>query len=94
MAKRYPREFRDDVVRVARQHRAPMTQIAKDFGISSATLFEWIKKADVEEGLRDGVTDADANEMRELKRRNRILEQEVEVLRRATAYFAKDHSPK
>jgi transposase len=94
MAKRYPREFRDDVVRVARQHRAPMAQIAKDFGISNATLFEWMKKADVEDGVRDGMTEADANEMRELKRRNRILEQEVEVLRRATAYFAKDHSPK
>jgi len=94
MAKRYPREFREDVVRVARQHRAPMAQIAKDFGISNATLFDWMKKADVEDGVRPGLSEADANEMRELKRRNRVLEQEVEVLRRATAYFAKDHSPK
>ncbi len=94
MAKRYPPEFRDDVVRVARQHRAPMAQIAKDFGISNATLFEWMKKADVEDGVRPGLSEADANEMRELKRHNRDLEQEVEVLRRATAYFAKDHSPK
>ena len=94
MKKRYPREFRDDVVRVARRRDAPRAQIARDFGISDATLYEWLKKADVEDGVQEGVSEADANEMRELKRRNCVLEQEVEVLRRATAYFAKDHSPK
>lgn len=94
MARRYPREFRDDVVRVARRHEAPMVQIARDFGISDATLYEWMRKADVEDGVREGMSEADAAEMRELKRRNRVLEQEVEILRRATAYFAKDHSPK
>ena len=52
MAKRYPREFRDDVVKVARLHQAPMTQIAKDFGISDATLYEWMKKASIEDGAR------------------------------------------
>jgi transposase-like protein len=94
MAKRYPREFRDDVVRVARRHEAPLTQIARDFGVSEATLYLWKKKADVEDGVREGMSEADANEMRDLRRRNRVLEQEVEILRRATAYFAKDHSPK
>ena len=94
MAKRYPREFRDDVVRVARMRQTSMTQIAKDFGISNATLYEWINKADVDDGVREGLSDTDAQEIRELRRRNRVLEQEVEILRRATAYFAKDHSPK
>ena len=94
MARRYPREFRDDVVRVARRHESPMVQIARDFGISDATLYEWMRRADVEDGVREGMTEVDAAEMRELKRRNRVLEQEVEILRRATAYFAKDHSPK
>ena len=94
MAKRYPREFKEDVVRVARRRDVPLTQIARDFGISQATLHEWMKRADVEDGVRPGMTEADATEMRELKRRNRVLEQEVEILRRATAYFAKDHSPK
>lgn len=93
-ASKYPREFRDDVVRVARRHEAPLTQIARDFGISEQTLYNWMKKADVEDGVRPGLSDADAAEMRDLRRRNRVLEQEVEILRRATAYFAKDHSPK
>ena len=94
MAKRYPKEFRDDVVQVARLHQSPMTQIAKDFGISDATLYEWLKKADVEDGNRPGVTASQAEEMRDLRRRNRVLEQEVEILRRATAYFAKGLAPK
>ena len=94
MAKRYPKEFRDDVVKVARLHQAPMTQIARDFGISDATLYEWIKKADIEDGARPGVTSTQAEEMRDLRRRNRVLEQEVEILRRATAYFAKGLAPK
>lgn len=94
MAKRYPQEFRDDVVKVARLHQTPMTQIAKDFGISDATLYEWLKRADVENGNRPGVTASQAEEMRDLRRRNRVLEQEVEILRRATAYFAKGLAPK
>jgi transposase len=96
MSKRYPREFRDDVVRVARKHEAPRAQIARDFGISDATLYEWLRRADVEDGVRvrPGLSEADAVEMRELRRRNRVLEQEVEILRRATAYFAKDQAPK
>jgi transposase len=94
MAKRYPKEFRDDVVQVARLRQSPMTQIAKDFGISDATLYEWIKRADVEDGVRPGMTEDQAAENRELRRRNRVLEQEVEILRRATAYFAKGLAPK
>lgn len=94
MANRYPIEFRRDVVAVARKHEAPITQIARDFGISDATLHNWLKKADVEDGVRPGLSEKGAAEMRELRRRNRVLEQENEILRRATAYFAKDHAPK
>lgn len=94
MAKAYPAEFRDDVVRVARKHEATMSQIAKDFGISEATLHNWLKKADIEDGARPGLNEAERSELRALKKRNRVLEQEVEILKRAAAYFAKDLSPK
>ena len=52
MAKAYPREFRDDVVGVARKGQAPLSQIAKDFGISEGSLSNWMKKADIEDGNR------------------------------------------
>ena len=90
----YPAEFRADVVRVARKREATLAQIAKDFGISEATLHSWLKRADIEDGIRPGVTSAEAAEMRELKKRNRTLEQENEILRRAAAYFAKELRPK
>ena len=89
----YPKEFRDDVVAVARQGRAPLSQIAKDFGISEGTLSNWLKKADIEDGHRPGLTEADRAELRELKKRNRLLEQENEVLRRAAAYLSQANLP-
>lgn len=90
MAKRYPQEFRDDVVRVARARPAGVSieQIAKDFGISHGSLTNWLKAADVEDGTRPGVTRAESEELRTLKRRLRLVEQENEVLRKATAYLS------
>lgn len=88
MARPYPKEFRDDVVRVARQGDAPLTQIAADFGVSEATVHNWLKRAGVEDGVRPGVTVAESGELRELRKRNRLLEQENEVLRRAAAYLS------
>lgn len=93
MAKQYPKEFRDDVVAVARRRQAPINQIAKDFGVSEASLHNWIKKADVEDGVRPGQTEAERSEVRELKKRNRLLEQENEVLRRAAAYLSQANLP-
>lgn len=57
MPKPFPAEFRRDVVAVARKHEAPISQIARDFGISEATLHNWLKKADIEDGARPGVTE-------------------------------------
>ncbi len=91
--KPYPKEFRDDVVAVARQGEAPLKQIAKDFGISEGCLHNWMKKADVEDGSRPGLTDADRKELREANKRIRLLEQENEVLRRAAAYLSQAQLP-
>ena len=93
--KPYPKEFRDDVVRVAR-NREPgvhLKQIAADFGISESCLTGWMKKADVEDGNKPGLSDADQAENRELRKRVRLLEQENEVLRRAAAYLSQANLP-
>jgi transposase len=94
MPKPFPIEFRGDVVAVARKGEAPVAQIAKDFGISESCLHRWLKLADVDDGVRPGVTTAESAELRDLKKRNRTLEQENEILRRAAAYFAREISPK
>ncbi len=90
MPGKYPQEFREDVGAGARGREpgGTLSQIAKDFGISDQTLINWLKQADVEEGRRPGQTKDDAAEVRELRRRNRLLEQENEVLRRAAAYLS------
>jgi len=93
MGKRYPKEFRDDVVRVARDSDAPIRQIAEDFGISDASLYNWLKQADIDDGKRDGVTSVEAAELAAAKKRIRLLEQENEVLRRATAYLSQANLP-
>ena len=89
----HPQEFRDDVVAVARRGEAPLSQIAKDFGISESCLRNWLRRADVEDGHRPGQSGAESVELRELKRRNRLLEQENEVLRRAAAYLSQANLP-
>ncbi len=95
MPNRYPREFRDDVVAVARQGEAPLKQVAKDFGISESCLTNWLRAADAEDGKRAGATTKDDSaELAELRKRNRLLEQENEVLRRAAAYLSRDINPK
>jgi transposase-like protein len=94
MPKPYPSEFRRDVVAVARKHEAPLSQIAKDFGISKSCLANWLKKADVEDGVKSGVTEKESAELREAKKCIRLLEQEAEVMRRAVAYLSRDVNPK
>lgn len=84
----HPKEFRDDVVAVARRGDAPVAQIAKDFGISESCLRNWLAKADVEDGVRPGVTSTENAELREARKKIRLLEQENEVLRRAAAYLS------
>lgn len=95
MPKPYPKEFREDVVRVARAREAGVTlaQVAKDFGIHEMTLNKWLRRADVDEGVKPGPTTSESAELRDLKRRNRLLEQENEVLRRAAAYLSQANLP-
>ena len=94
MSKAFPPEFRRDVVAVARKGEAPIAQIAKDFGISESCLHRWLKIADADDGFRPGTTGSESAELRELRRRNKLLEQENEILRRAAAFFAKEIAPK
>jgi transposase len=93
MPKAYPKEFRDDVVAVARQGHASVGQVARDFGVSESCLSNWLKKAEIEAGQRPGLTEVGRTELRELKKRNRLLEQENEVLRRAAAYLSQANLP-
>ena len=94
----YPEEFRADVVAVARQGDKSRAQVARSFGISESCLARWLRIADRDEGSSPGPAGPGGSslevENRELRKRTKQLEQENEILRRATAYFARDTLPK
>jgi transposase len=91
----YPKEFRRDVIAVARKGELTIAQIARDFGVSESCIVRWLKVADREDGLAGRPPGGDIEaENRELRKRTKQLEQENEILRRATAYFARDTLPK
>ena len=95
MPKPYPKEFREDVVAVARGREPGVTieQIAKDFGVHTMTLQKWLQRAAVDDGDRPGQSRTEAAELREARKRIRLLEQENEVLRRAAAYLSQANLP-
>ena len=101
MPKPFPPEFRRAVIAVARKGEASVAQVARDFGVSESCLQRWLKIADREDGLappaaggdRGGGSKDEAAELRELRRRNKLLEQENEVLRRAAAYLSQANLP-
>jgi transposase len=92
--KHYPPEFKADVVAMVKQGDVPKRQIAENVGISETTLFRWIRQHDVDAGEREGATTEELEELRQLRKDKRRLEQENEILRRAAAYFASDALPK
>ena len=66
-------------------------QVAKDLGISESCLRRWMSIDDVDAGRKEGLTSAERKELVELRRRNRVLEMELEILKRARAYFAREN---
>ena len=94
MPKRFPAEFKRDVAAVARRGDLSFAEVAADFDISVESVRRWVRQAEIDEGVRDGLTSAEQAEVVQLRRANRRLEMENEILRRAAAYFAKDALPK
>ncbi len=101
MAKKYDDEFRARAVRLAADHAdeydtrtACVTAVAKRLGVSYESLRRWINQAEVDGGVRDGVPSEMARENRELKRKNRELEQTIEILKAATSFFVRESDPR
>jgi len=88
----HPAEFRLRAVELARTGSKPVRELARDLGISESCLRNWLAQADADDGgSADRLTSADKKELAELRRRNRQLEMENEILKRAAAYFAKEN---
>ena len=91
MPKIYPPEFKRDVADAARRRgEDSLEDVAHTFGVSPSSVKRWLQQADADDGVTDGLTSDEKAELSQLRRDKRRLEMEVEILRRATAFFAKD----
>ena len=86
----YPEEFRREAVALVRSDERTVPQIAKSLGVSDQTLRNWVRQADVDVGRREGLSGEERDELGRLRKENRVLRQEKEVLAKATAFFARE----
>ena len=85
-----PPEFRRRALDLVSQGE-PVARVAKDLGISESCLRRWMELDAVDGGRKEGLTSAERKELVELRRCNRVLEMEIEILKRASAYFAREN---
>jgi|SRR4051794_19407519 transposase len=98
MGKKKPRprrsftaEFKAEIVELCQRGDRSIGQIAKDFDLTETGVREWVKQAERDAGTRsDGLTTAERDELAQLRRENRRLREDVDILKRATAFFAKE----
>jgi transposase-like protein len=86
----HPPEFRRRAVELAREGVKPISQIAADLGIADSCLRNWLRQADIDEGRREGLTSEERAELVQLRRENRVLKMEKEILGKAAAFFANE----
>ena len=100
MPVKYDQDTKAKAIRLVREHAgdypteyAAITAVSRRLGMSAETLRKWIRQAQAGEGTAPGLTSAESAEIRELRRKNRELEQTIEILRAASAFFAREHDP-
>jgi transposase len=88
---RYTEQFKAEAIQLARSSpERSIRQLAYELGLADQTLRNWIKQAEIDRGEREGLSTQEREELRRLRRENRILREEREILKKAAAFFAKE----
>jgi transposase len=87
----YPEEFRREAVVLIRSGQRSLAEASKSLGVSQQTLRSWLKQEAVDAGQAEGVSSEEREELRRLRRENRILREEREILKKAAAFFVKEN---
>jgi transposase len=83
-------EFKAEIVELCQRGDRSIGEVSRDFDLTETAVREWVRQAEVDAGDRDGLTSAEREELSRLRRENRRLREDVEILKRATAFFAKE----
>ena len=83
-------EFKAEIVELCRRGDRSIGQVARDFDLTETNVRTWVKQAEVDQGERPGLTTEERVELTKLRRENRSLREDVEILKRATAFFAQE----
>jgi transposase len=83
-------EFKADIVERCRAGDRTIGQVARDFDLTETAVRSWVRQAEIDTGEREGLTTEERQELTKLRRDNRRLQEDVEILKRATAFFAKE----
>ena len=86
----FTKAFKAEVVALVRQPGNTAAGVARDLDLTETAVRAWVKQADIDEGHRDGLTTAEREELIQLRRENRVLREERDILKRATAFFARE----
>ncbi len=86
----FSKEFKRDAVDLVRSSGRTVPEVARDLDLTESALRQWVRQADIDRGRRDGLTTAEREELARLRKENRVLREERDILKRASAFFARE----
>ncbi len=86
----FSKQFKAEVVDLVRQSGSTPASVARDLDLTETAVRAWVRQADIDDGGRDGLTSAERAELARLRKENRVLREERDILKRATAFFARE----
>ena len=86
----FSKAFKRDAVDLVRSSGRTVPEVARDLDLTESALRQWVRQADIDRGRRDGLSTAEREELARLRKENRVLREERDILKRATAFFARE----